>query len=138
MPYAIFCRSTPVVEVSVSYAALCKRTPAVKVSVPYATLCGPTIVVEVNVSYPTLQTNTRTWLAKKVSQLVSALSLVNHKGLCQGSRQTSLCLLLILHTSHQTTNSLKSTKSALTQICRKRSLPTNTWTRLAKKVSVCH
>ena len=34
-----------------------------------------------------------------------------------GLKQTSICLLFTLHTSHQTTNSLKPTKSVLTQIC---------------------
>ena len=33
-----------------------------------------------------------------------------------GLKQTSICLLFTLHTSHQTTNSSKTTKSFLTQI----------------------
>ena len=36
----------------------------------------------------------------------------------RAKKQTSVCVIPILHPSHQTTNSLKSTKSVLTQIYR--------------------
>ena len=35
-----------------------------------------------------------------IRQLVGTLSLVTHKGLYQGEKQTSICHLVILHTSH--------------------------------------
>ena len=50
-----------------------------------------------------------------MTYLVGDLCPVNQKGLYQGLKQTSVCLLVILHTSQQTTNSLKSTNSVLTQ-----------------------
>ena len=43
-------------------------------------------------------------LQTKISQLVGALSPVNHKGLHQGRTQTSLYLQVIHFTSHQTTS----------------------------------
>ena len=53
---------------------------------------------------------------ESVSLLISSIvlsSFVEHKGWYQGWKQTSFCLLVNLHTSHQTTNSLKSTNSVL-------------------------
>ena len=49
-------------------------------------------------------------------KLVGTFCPVNHNGLYHCKEQTSICLLVILHISHQTTNSLKSRKSVLTQI----------------------
>ena len=40
----------------------------------------------------------------RVSHLVGILSRVNHKGLHHGQKQCSICLLLSLNESHQTTN----------------------------------
>ena len=57
-----------------------------------------------------------TYTSKYVGELVGVFSPVNHWGLYQGWKQTSICLQVILHTSHQIRNSLKSTKSVLTQI----------------------
>ena len=50
------------------------------------------------------------------------LSRVNHKGLHHGQKQCSVCLLLTLHASHQTTNYPKTTKSVLTQTHIKRKI----------------
>ena len=55
------------------------------------------------------------------TQSLSTLSPVNHKELYHDFKKktqktTSLCLLVIVHASHQTTNSLNSTKSVPTQI----------------------
>ena len=61
-------------------------------------------------------TSTCMQLQKNVSHLVGTLSPVDHKGLYQGEKQTSICLLVILHTSHQTKTSLNPTKSIRTQI----------------------
>ena len=46
-------------------------------------------------------------------QLVGALSLVNHKGLHQGWKHTSIHLLLIPHRRHQTANFFKFHKTSL-------------------------
>ena len=43
------------------------------------------------------------------------MSQVNHKGLHRSQKQSSICLLLTLHASHQTTNYPKTTESVLTQ-----------------------
>ena len=51
-----------------------------------------------------------------ISLVIRTLSPVNHKGLYLGYKQTSNRLIVILHISHQTMNSRKSTKSVLSQI----------------------
>ena len=47
-------------------------------------------------------TNRAQWTGPRVSELVGALSPVNHRGLHQGWKQTSIHLLVILHKSRQT------------------------------------
>ena len=49
-------------------------------------------------------------------RVVSILSQVNHKGLHHSQKKCSICLLFILHASHQTTNYPKTTKTVMTQI----------------------
>ena len=51
-----------------------------------------------------------------------------------GEKQTSICLLFILHTSHQTTNSLKSITSVLTQIYVKQNIHTQTWNKISEEL----
>ena len=55
-------------------------------------------------------------ILRKFSWLVGILSRVNHRGLYYSLNQCSICLILTLHASHQTTNCPKATKSVLTQI----------------------
>ena len=60
-----------------------------------------------------MNTKGKMMLEEFFSELLGILSRVNHKGLHHGQKQRSTRLPFTLHTSHQTTNYSKTSKSFL-------------------------